>query len=146
MTTPLNNIGPNEGHRPAKRSGLNASDANKSTNKAGKSVPSPASPLKSESANPTPPIEDRVEISQEGKLKAQGEEANKSRDLAFARKAMLGIPPLTEDHVRELQTRIKERYYSKPEVIDKVADKLTDDLTPLNKSENQQTDASAQDV
>lgn len=92
------------------------------------SVPSPASPARSESGEQVQPVADRVEISREARTRAQDEEARRNRELAFAQKALLGIPPLDEEKIAELQDRIRERYYQKPEVIRDVAEKVARDL------------------
>lgn len=122
------NIGPPGGNNPAKRSGSEPTESNQISADENKSVASPASPSKSESAHPVRPVEDRVEISDAAKAKASDEDA-RARDIAFARKALLGIPPLTEEKITELQERIRDRYYSGSEVTRDVAEKIADDLS-----------------
>ncbi len=50
----------------------------------------------------------------------------KLRELAFARKALLNIPPLTEEKLKEVQQRIRESYYTTPEIAKELAEKLVD--------------------
>jgi hypothetical protein len=69
---------------------------------------------------------DRVEISANGRASARDTSV---QDLAFARKAMLGIPPLSDDRVADILMRIQEGYYSQPEVLKKIAERFTEELT-----------------
>lgn len=124
------NIGPQGGNNPAKRSGPEPTESNQISTNENKSVSSPASPSKSDSAHPVRPVEDRVEISDAAKAKASDEE-KKARDLTFARKALLGIPPLTDEKITEFQERIRDRYYSQPEVTGEVSEQMTKELSGL---------------
>ncbi len=132
------NIGPPGGTNPSNRSGLDPTESSQITTDGDNSVSSPASPSKSESAHPVRPVEDRVEISDAAKAKANDQD-KRSRELAFARKALLGIPPLTDEKITELQERIRDRYYTQPDVTENVAEKIVDDLSEpsVNESENE---------
>ena len=63
---------------------------------------------------------DRVELS------ASGREANAvgTPVLAFARKALENIPPMSQERVAEILERIKDDYYSKPEVTRDIAQRV----------------------
>lgn len=63
---------------------------------------------------------DRVELS------ASGREANAvgTPVLAFARKALENIPPLSQERVAEILERIKEDYYERPEVTRQIAERV----------------------
>jgi hypothetical protein len=132
------NIGPPGGNNPSNRSGLDPTESSQITTDGKKSVSSPASRSKSESAHPVRPVEDRVDISDAAKAKANDQD-KRSRELGLARKALLGIPPLTEDKVTELQQRIRERYYAQPEVTDKVSEQIFSDLSEptVDESDNE---------
>ena len=51
------------------------------------------------------------------------------QELAFARKAMLGIPPLSNERASDILKRIQEGYYSQPEVLKTIAEKFTEELS-----------------
>ena len=63
---------------------------------------------------------DRVELSDSGR------EASTAGTpvLAFARKALENIPPLSQERVAEILERIKEDYYSQPEVTRQIAQRV----------------------
>lgn len=63
---------------------------------------------------------DRVELS------ASGREANAGNTpvLAFARKALENIPPLSQERVAEILERIKDDYYERPEVTRQIAQRV----------------------
>lgn len=70
---------------------------------------------------------DRVEISDAARSAASDAQA---RDVAFARKALLGIPPLSQDRISEIMQRVQEGYYSNdPDVLKHIAAQLGQDLT-----------------
>lgn len=117
--------GPNNASQP-NRANQNESDSVQ--NNTDKSVPSPASSSQGESGEQVQPVADRVEISKEARTRAQDEEARRNRELAFAQKALLGIPPLDEAKVQELQERIRDRYYSQPDVTRSVAEEIAKDI------------------
>lgn len=60
---------------------------------------------------------DRVELS----ASARASEAPATPELAFARKALENIPPLSQERVAEILDRIKNDYYSQPEVARDIA-------------------------
>ena len=67
---------------------------------------------------------DRVELSSA----ARTDRAPSVQELAFARKAMLGIPPLSDERASDILMRIQEGFYSQPEVLKKIAEKFTEEL------------------
>ena len=79
-------------------------------------------------------IEDRVEISQEGReAQAQHEDAYPSID--FAKKALLDIPPLDPGRVEDIFKRIQAGYYSQPDVIKSTAQQITQEFTQVGPPE-----------
>lgn len=68
---------------------------------------------------------DRVEISDAARAAAEN---TQSRELTFARKALLGIPPLSSDRVADILERVKEGYYSQPEVVKEISEKISSEL------------------
>lgn len=70
---------------------------------------------------------DTVEISAAARQAAA--ENQSVQDVNFAKKALLGVPPLSEDRAADILKRIQSGYYNQPEVIDAVAKGLTKDLT-----------------
>lgn len=68
---------------------------------------------------------DRVEISDQARTALT--EGRKSSELQFARKALLDVPPLSEERMAEILDRITEGYYQKPEVVQQIAQRLTND-------------------
>jgi len=71
---------------------------------------------------------DRVEISDAARA-AHAEQA-KSNDLLVARKALMGIPPLSEKRAADILTRVQNGYYSQPDVLRQVAEKVAADIDP----------------
>ena len=71
---------------------------------------------------------DRVEISDAARA-ALAEQAA-SNDLLVARKALMGIPPLSENRAADILTRIQNGYYSQPDVLRQVAEKIGSELNP----------------
>ncbi len=69
---------------------------------------------------------DRVEISDDARSALK--DARKSEDLTFARKALNGVPQMTEDRIAELTDRIKSGYYQQADVIDQIAGRAGDEL------------------
>ncbi len=80
-------------------------------------------PARSESASAAPA--DRVEISSASSAKNDPA----IQEMAFARKAMLGIPPLSDDRVADILLRVQEGYYSQPEVLKTIAANVAQALT-----------------
>lgn len=72
------------------------------------------------------PARDRVEISDAARAAAA--DGSHTQEINFARKALLGIPPLSMDRVADILKRIQEGYYSQPEVIKQTAAGVTNDL------------------
>ena len=70
-----------------------------------------------------PEEKDQAEISREARTASADA---KLREMAFARKALLNIPPLTEEKLQEVQRRIRESYYTTPEITKRLAEKLVD--------------------
>ncbi len=87
---------------------------------------------RNQAARPSSPQQDRVEISDAARTAAQ---AQKTEGIDFARKALLGIPPLSEQRSADMLKRIQEGYYSQPEVLAKVAEKIATDLKPNSGSD-----------
>lgn len=103
---------------------------------------SPASPVrKAESAkdapqspsSPTPPssesaqsaaTQDRLELSQ-----AALAQREKDTALDQARKAFFDLPPLEPGRREQILQRVQQGYYSQPEMIDLIAEKLHADAT-----------------
>ena len=65
--------------------------------------------------------DDRVDISDAGRA-AQASETSQTEELALARKAMLGIPPLDDSRVEDIFQRINSGFYSQPEVVKQMAE------------------------
>ncbi len=96
--------------RPASSSSVRNTGADKVQPEAAAQTPSVA-PI---------PNTDRVELS----ASAKAAEANGTPELAFARKALDNIPPLSPERVAEILDRIKEDYYSQPEVAREIAQRV----------------------
>lgn len=89
-----------------------------------------ANAAQSQSASaPAPATGDRVEISPEARAAAG---AAAPEDVTFARKALLGIPPLSEDRAADILKRVQEGFYSQPEPLKAIASGLANDLTRAN--------------
>ena len=69
--------------------------------------------------------QDSVAISEEAR-QALAENQKKLQDLERAREALDSIPQLSAERKREIQERIDSAYYSKPEILDKIASVLLD--------------------
>ncbi len=67
------------------------------------------------------PADDRVDISDAGRA-AQAEESARAEELTFARKAMLGIPPLDASRAEDIFQRINSGYYSQPDIVKQMAE------------------------
>lgn len=66
---------------------------------------------------------DRVEISEEARSAARSAE-----ELSFARKALRNVPELSDARTAEITDRIKSGYYSRPDVIESIAERLGNEL------------------
>ncbi|MEM1126022.1 MAG: hypothetical protein AAGI71_05170 [Bacteroidota bacterium] len=69
---------------------------------------------------------DRVEISAQARASAPA--TVDTQELGFARKALYGIPPLSQERIADIFQRINEGYYSTPEVIKSVAERAAGDI------------------
>ena len=92
----------------------NAGKANETNNSSAREA--------SGAAEQAPPqvSDDRVDISDAGRA-AQAAETSQTEELAFARKAMLGIPPLDDSRMEDIFQRINSGFYSQPEVVKQMA-------------------------
>ncbi len=72
------------------------------------------------SAVPASEAADRVELSGAGREAS----ATGTPVLAFARKALENIPPLSQERVAEILDRIKSDYYEQPEVTRQIAQRV----------------------
>ena len=81
----------------------------------------PAQPVESQQQ-----ARDRVEISDAARAAANEPQVE---GINFARKALLGIPPLSDERASDMIQRIQEGYYSQPEVLKQVATGVAGDLT-----------------
>ena len=70
--------------------------------------------------------QDSVEISAAARAAAQD---TKAQEMNFAKKALLGIPPLSEDRAADILKRVQEGHYSQPEVLKQIATKVVEDLS-----------------
>lgn len=75
------------------------------------------------------PQNDSVELSPATKA-PHGSDGPQGID--FARKALLGVPPLSQDRVQDILKRVQEGYYSQPEVVKEIATRITEDLAGSN--------------
>ena len=71
--------------------------------------------------------QDSVAISEEAR-RALAENQKKLLELEQARQALDEIPEMSDERKREIQERIDSAYYSKPEIIDKIASRIARDL------------------
>jgi hypothetical protein len=102
-----------------------------STRKAGSATdanaPAPASDApRPEAAANNPVAGDRVELSTAAR--AQDADAQ-SAELAEAKKAYGGLPPLSPERRETILQRVQEGYYSQPDIIGIIAERLDADLT-----------------
>lgn len=70
---------------------------------------------------------DRVEISDTARA-ASTQDNELKREIAFARRAMDRMPPLSPDRTDEILDRLEQGHYNAPEVRVKFSDMLTKDL------------------
>jgi hypothetical protein len=71
-------------------------------------------------------IRDKVEISDAARAALSKQSG--SPEIDFAKKALLGIPPLSPKRAADMLARIQNGYYSQPEVINMTAQKLGTEL------------------
>lgn len=96
-----------------------------SANEASKAGSPASSPEASQSAGGASGA-DQVDISAAARRVA--ESTKEIQELAVGRKAMLSIPPLSQERASDILRRIQEGYYSQPEVVKSVADGVASDL------------------
>ena len=60
---------------------------------------------------------------------SDGEHADRSGELSEARTALHKVPEMTEERMSEIKKRIKDGYYSRSDVLDRIAKRLTRHLT-----------------
>jgi len=101
-----------------------------STRKAGSATdantPAPASAPRPEAAPSDAAAGDRVELSTAAR--AQGADAQ-SAELAEAKKAYGGLPPLSPERRETILQRVQDGYYSQPDIIGIIAERLDADLS-----------------
>lgn len=73
-------------------------------------------------------VQDRVEISDAARAAVAG--AGTTSEINFARKAMLGIPPLSEKRAADILARVQNGYYSQPDVLKQIAERVGDAILP----------------
>lgn len=71
-------------------------------------------------------IRDKVEISDAARAALSRQSGGPEIDLA--KKALLGIPPLSEKRAADIMTRVQNGYYSQPDVLRQIAEKVINDL------------------
>ncbi len=71
--------------------------------------------------------QDSVAISEEAR-RALAENQKRLQELERAREALESIPQLSAERKQEIQERIDSAYYSKPEILDKIASRITRDI------------------
>ncbi len=71
--------------------------------------------------------QDSVAISEEAR-RALAENQKRLQELERAREALDSIPRLSAERKREIQERIDSAYYSKPEILDKIATRIARDI------------------
>lgn len=106
---------------------MNISDVNASTRSdqlknASIGAIDPAASGRAVSREESEPKSDRVEISNDAR--AALSQARSSEELAFARKALQGLPEMSEERTAELQNRIKSGYYGSPDVLRNVSERI----------------------
>lgn len=79
-------------------------------------------------ANNAEQVQDRVEISDAARTALEAQDAEQPM-LDFARKALLGIPPLSQDRAEDILIRIREGFYSQPEIVKLITERVQADLT-----------------
>lgn len=72
-------------------------------------------------------VQDRVEISDAAR--AAVSDATSTHEMHLARKALLGIPPLSEKRSADILARVQSGYYSQPDILRQIAERVAADLT-----------------
>ncbi len=79
------------------------------------------------------PVQDRVEISDAARAAVSDAAAN--TEINFARKALLGMPPLSEKRAADILARVQSGYYSQPDVLKQIAERVGDAILPGGSTE-----------
>ncbi len=77
------------------------------------------------------PAGDRVELSDAARAQSKA----KGGELEQARQALLDQPPLDPERKEHILRRVQEGYYSQPDVIKQIAERLPADLTGIKPTE-----------
>ncbi len=77
-------------------------------------------------APPAPP-QDRIELSDV--VRGRLPNTARGREIAFARKALQELPPLSEERLAKIRDRMESGFYTRPDVLLKVADRLAGEIT-----------------
>lgn len=80
------------------------------------------------SSEAPPPAQDRVELSEAARAHTAPEADPHAGELEHAREALLGIPPLDAGRKEDILLRVQEGYYSSPDVLKQIAQKLSADF------------------
>ena len=70
--------------------------------------------------------EDRVEISADAR--AALSQQRTTQEMQFSRKALLSIPSLSKERSAEILQRIRDGYYSQPDILKEIAEHVADEL------------------
>ncbi|WP_457651517.1 hypothetical protein [Rhodocaloribacter sp.] len=83
-------------------------------------------PARQTSAAPPSPPRDRIELSDV--VRGRLPNSERGREIAFARKALQELPPMSEERLAKIRDRMESGFYSRPEVLHKVAGRLADEV------------------
>ena len=72
-------------------------------------------------------IQDSINISEEARL-AHAAEQKKLQEFEQARKALDESPELSQSRKQDILDKLQSGYYAKPEVIEEIASKITEEL------------------
>lgn len=78
-------------------------------------------------------IQDKVEISDAARAALARQSGQVETD--FARKALSGVPPLSEKRAADIMERVQSGFYSRPDVLRQTAEKLANELTGTAETE-----------
>ena len=79
-------------------------------------------PASHPSGAPSARPQDRIELSDV--VRGRLPNTQRGREIAFARKALQELPPLSEERLAKIQDRMESGFYSRTDVLQKVADRL----------------------
>ncbi|MEX2400054.1 MAG: flagellar biosynthesis anti-sigma factor FlgM [Rhodothermales bacterium] len=108
---------------------MNISDVNGSSlrtdqlKNAGVGRPEPAGPGREAADEAAQTTSDRVELSDKAKTSTPS-----SEELTFARNALQNVPELSADRTAEIKDRIQTGYYSNPDTLQTIAERLGNEL------------------